>query len=322
VPAGGVRVYSSEGGDVAYRAAEGLIFPILADDGDWLQVITTCNAEEWVRSADVEIVEQVAPSTPGPGFELSRAVIVVDPGHGGRDLGAVGATSAYESNANLAIATILRDRLLQAEDVDWETGHIRPGDQYPAVAAVYMTRGPDNPDGGDVELGLAFRAEMANRVGADVLISIHNNTSPMRTISTPGADVFYAVHSEGSDRLASLIHEELILGLTPLASEWGAADITGPKSRVDVETGEDFYGLLRRTTPPSVIVEGMYISEPLEEQILQTELGQRAYADAVYRGLIRFLTTDEYGSEIHDPVEFNGNVGSPSTTSCVVPTQS
>ena len=125
-------MYSSEGGDVAYRAAEGLIFPILADDGDWLQVITTCNAEEWVRRADVEIVEQVAPATPGPGFELSRAVIVVDPGHGGRDLGAVGATSAYESNANPAIATILRDRLLQAEDVDveparpLEVGHALP----------------------------------------------------------------------------------------------------------------------------------------------------------------------------------------------------
>jgi hypothetical protein len=133
--------------------------------------------------------------------------------------------------------------------------------------------------------------------------------------------VFYAVGSPGSDRLASLIHEELVRGLAHFGDSWGAALETGAKARVDAETGDDFYGLLRRAEAPAVIIEGMYISNPPEEQLLQSEILQRAYADAVYRGLVRFLTTDEFGSDILEPEPFSGSVGTPSTASCVVPAQ-
>ena len=321
VPAGGVDLYAAPESEPFYRPAEGLIFPVLAEDGNWLHVITTCNTERWVRRADVEIVPARAPGEPGQGFDLASAVIVLDPGHGGRDRGAKGPSGSNESDANLAIGTWLRDRLLTGQDIDWETGHVRPGDQYPAVAAVWMTRGPDSPDAGDIELGLAYRAAMSNSVGADVLVSLHNNTTPSTTQETPGSDIFYSVGSEASDRLASLIHEELVRGLAEFGDSWGAATVTGAKARVDADTGEDFYGLLRRTEAPSVIVEGMYISNPPEELLLQSEILQRAYADAVYRGLVRFLTSDELGTEIIEPEPFSGSVGSPSTASCVVPAQ-
>lgn len=321
VPTGGVDLYTEPETEPFYRPAEGLIFPVLAEDGDWLHVMTTCSTERWVRRADVEVAPARSLGEPGQGFDLASAVIVLDPGHGGRDRGAKGPTGSNESDANLAIGTWLRDRLLTGQDIDWETGHVRPGDQYPAVAAVWMTRGPDSPNAGDIELGLAYRAAISNSVGADALVSLHNNTTPSTTQETPGSDVFYSVGSEGSDRLASLIHEELVRGLAEFGDSWGAATVTGAKARVDADTGEDFYGLLRRTEAPSVIVEGMYISNPPEEQLLQSEILQRAYADAVYRGLVRFLTTDEGGTEIAEPEPFSGSVGSPSTVSCVVPAQ-
>jgi len=321
VPPGGVDLYTEPESEPFYRPAEGLIFPVLTDDGDWLQVLTTCNTERWVRRADVELAQARSPMSPGPEFDLASAVVVLDPGHGGRDRGAKGPSGSNESDANLAISTWLRDRLLTGQNIDWETGHVRPGDQYPALAAVWMTRGPDSPEAGDIELGLAYRAAMSNSIGADALVSIHNNSAPSITQDTPGTDVFYSVGSPGSDRLASLIHEELVRGLAQFGTSWGAALETGAKARVDDETGEDFYGLLRRAEAPSVIVEGMYISNPVEEELLQSEILQRAYADAVYRGLIRFLTTDESGSEIRNPEPFSGSVGTPSTTSCVVPAQ-
>ena len=298
-----------------------MLLPILAVDGAWSHVLTTCSTEQWLRLADVETIESSVAADPGPGFDLTRAVIVVDPGHGGRDKGAKGATGTNESDFNLAIATLLEERLSTPHDVDWAEGRIMPGDSYPAVGRVLLTRGPDGPDQGDVELGLAYRAEIANQAGADALVSIHNNTTPRIIKETPGSDVFYAVSSPGSDRLASLIHQELLRGLAPFGSEWGSAAVSGPKARVDAETGDDFYGLLRRSVPPAVIVEGMYVTNPVEETLLQSRLVQQAYADAVYRGLVRFLTTDETGSELLEPVLFEGNVGSPSTTSCVVPTQ-
>ena len=227
-----------------------------------------------------------------------------------------------EAEVNLEISAILRLRLESSSSIEWETGRIRPGNDYPPVGAVWLTRTPEGPLDGDVELGLGYRAQVANRVGADALISIHNNSAPTTTRSTPGTDVFYAVSSPGSDRLASLIHQEMVRELAPLASEWGSAEVSGPKTPISPETGDDFYGLLRNADPPSVIVEGMYISQSREEAVLNTSVGKQAYADAVYRGLVRFLTTDEWGSQVLDPEPFSADVGRVTNLACVVPADS
>lgn len=321
IPEGGAELAAEIAGEVLYRAHEGLVFPVVAESGDWLRVMTTCSDEGWVRRAQTETIPAAFPSNPGPGFDLSEAVIVVDPGHGGRDEGAIGPGQSEEKEVNLAIAELLRKRLETSNDIDWATGTIRPGDEYPSIGAVWMTRESEGPNGGDVFLGLAYRAVLANSAGADALVSIHNNSSPSQTTDYPGSAVFYAVSSPGSDRLASLIHEELLLGLGPFASEWGSGKFNGPMARVDTETGDDFYGLLRRAESPAVIIEGLYISRDREEQLLGTQLVRQAYADAVYRGLVRFLTTDSFGTEVRDPDPFSGDVGSPSTSSCEVPVQ-
>lgn len=320
-PEGGVDLYDRAAGSVLLTAVEGLAFPIIEVSGIWYRVIDTCGDEAWVRRDEVGLVYPSEPEQTGPGFDISQAVVVVDAGHGGRDLGAKGASGTWESHVNLEIAAVLRDRLATPNTVDWTTGTITPGDTYPAVREVWLTRDPAGPLAGDIEMGLAYRAELANGVGAHALVAIHNNTSPARTSSTPGTDVFYAVGTPGSDRLASLIHEEMIRGLSRLGAEFGRAKITGVKTRVYADTGEDFYGVLRRADAPGVIIEGLYISEPAEEGILLSQAGQEAYADAVYRGLVRFLTTDDTGSEIQEPVPFDGDVGTVTNTACEVPAQ-
>ena len=89
----------------------------------------------------------------------------------------------------------------------------------------------------------------------------------------------------------------------------------------DPETGDDYYGLLRRATMPSVIVEGVYISEPEEEALLATPEFRQAYAEAVYRGVVRFLTTDEPGSGINRPEVFYDNAGTVSGNGCTLTEQ-
>lgn len=321
VPRGGADVYETRGGAIQVRAAGGLVFPVMEVSDDWFQVMVTCGRDAWVEASSVQVVAQEAPGTPGPGFDLSQAVIVIDPGHGGRDLGAVGPGGTTEAEVNVEIAALLRRRLESSSLIEWDTGRIRPGDVYSPVSAVWLTRAPEGPLDGDVELGLGYRAQVANRVGADALVSIHNNSAPTATSPTPGTDVFYSVSSPGSDRLASLIHQEMVKELGPLSTEWGSAEISGPKTRVFPDNGEDFYGLLRNADPPSVIVEGMYISQSREEAILNTSVGRQAYADAVYRGLIRFLTTDQWGSEVLDPEPFDADVGRVTNEACVVPEQ-
>lgn len=320
IPEGGAGLSEIAGGPLAINAHEGLVFPILEVTDPWYRVIDTCGREAWVGQSSVTTVPRSTPGVPGPGFDLSSAVIVVDAGHGGRDLGAKGATGIWESHVNLEIATLLRERLDNPHSVDWETGRVGPGDDYPAMSSVWMTRAPEGPLHGDVELALAYRAGIGNQVGADAIVSVHNNSAPGIVSPTPGTDVFYAVGAPGSDRLASLIHEEMIRGLEALSSEFGAARLTGARTRVEPD-GTDFYGLLRRGETPTVIVEGLYMSEPAEERILISRVGQQAYADSVYRGLIRFLTTDETGTEIHPPEVFDGDVGTVTYQACVVPTQ-
>jgi N-acetylmuramoyl-L-alanine amidase len=320
VPPGGAALWFVPGEAREFTAAEGLVLPFdLAVDG-YLRVTTTCADEHWVAAADVEVVPRATRATPGPGFDLAAAVIVVDPGHGFEDGGARGPNGLDEKVVNLDIADRLRTLLQSPRAVDWGTGDVLVGSDYPAVDAVWLTRDPNGPMGGDAETSLAYRALVADAAGADALISIHNNTVPKGERSSPGTEVFFSVGNPGSDRLASLIHEELVRSFSPLMSAWSGKSDAGLRGRVD-DGGEDFYGVLRRATQPAVIVEGLYLSEAPEEALLAQGHVRQAYAEGVYRGLVRFLTTDETGSPIPDPVTFSDSPGSPSFSDCDVPTQ-
>jgi N-acetylmuramoyl-L-alanine amidase len=321
VPEGGANLHAGPAGTVLQSVHQGIVLPVTSVDGSWLEVMDSCSNPVWVDSGEVMVVPRSSPQHPGGGFDLSRAVVVVDAGHGGRDWGAPGEDSTRESDFNLDIADRLRDLLLSDHDVDWETGRITPGSTYPAISGAHLTRDTTGPDGGDFEAGLAYRATVANSVAADALLSIHNNTGTDRTLQDPPRAVFYALSVEGSDRLASLIDEELFRSFDPFSTEWQGSGVQGTASRRDVDTGSDFYGLLRRSEVPAVIIEGVYVSDSAQNMLLQTTVFRQAYAEGVYRGLVRFLTTDEIGSPINEPTDFQGNVGSPTTTNCVVPEQ-
>lgn len=321
VPDGGIEIFGSPGGTALQTVHQGLVLPVTGVEGSWFAVMDSCSNPVWVNQADIQIVPKSSPQPTGASFDLTDAVVIVDAGHGGRDWGAPGPNGTRESNFNLDIADRLRDLLLSAHDVDWDSGRIGPGSTYPAISGAYMTRDTVGPDGGDFEAGLAYRATMANSAGADALIAIHNNTGADRTLDDPPTAVFYALSVEGSDRLASLIDEEVVRSLDPFSDVWRGSALQGTASRLDVETDTDFYGLLRRSDSPAVIVEGAFVSVPNQERLLETTVFRQAYAEGVYRGLLRFLTSDEIGSAINEPEPFQGDVGSPSTTNCVVPAQ-
>ncbi len=321
VPAGGTPVFAQPGGDPEYTIHEGILLGFDDRDGRWLEVMTTCNEPMWVRESDVDLVPRSrGAGSPGT-VDLSKATIVVDPGHGDRDWGGVGPSGLAEKEANLAISLRLRTLLTASHDVNWESGLIAPGDTVPAVDAVWLTRDPDGPNQGDYELGLAYRSHIANSAGADVLVSIHNNTVPTADPVGPGSEVFYAWSVDDSDRLASLIHQELLRSFESFDIDWKGGLILGARSRIDPETDTDYYGILRRADMPAVIVEGAYISEPAEEELLRTDAFRQAYAEAVYRGIIRFLSTAEEGERINDPEVFTSDAGTVSSAACQVPRQ-
>lgn len=321
IPSGGAPLASAPEGDPFMQIHEGIVLGFVGRSAGWLEVVTTCNETAWVRETDVQVTPQARPGTPGPGFDVGEAVVVLDPGHGDRDWGGVGPSGLAEKAVNLDIAERVRDLMEGSRAVDWQTGAISAGADVPAFSEVWLTRSRSGPNNGDYELGLAFRAEFANAAGADVFVSVHNNTVPRIDVDIPGTEVFYAVSVDDSDRLASLIYEELLRSFSPFEAAWRGGELLGARARVDPETDDDYYGILRRATMPSVIVEGVYIDQPDEEALLETEEFRQAYADGVYRGIVRFLTTTETGGTIRDPELFPDDAGTVDTSACVIPAQ-
>ena len=178
---------------------------------------------------------------------LAGRTILVDPGH--PPLGATGPTGFREAEANLAVALELRDLLAQAG------------------ARVLLTRSSDVP------LDLWPRVRLADSLGAELLVSIHNNALPdgVNPFTNNGTSVFY--NTPRSQPLATAIQRALVrrLGLR------------------DLGVGRGDLALVRPTWMPSVLTEGLFMMIPEQEAALRQLEGQRRYALAVREGLEAWL---------------------------------
>lgn len=226
--------------------------------------------------------------------------VVIDAGHGGKDPGAIGKKS-YEKDIALAIAL--------------KTGHYI-SENFTDVEVVY-TRDED------VFIGLDERAQIANKAGADVFISLHCNSNAS---SRPtGAETFVLGLHRTQDNLevaktenAAIFYEddyeEQYEGFNPNNDEdyivltmFQSANIdqsislaseiqdqfekrVGRKNRGVKQAG---FLVLRKTTMTGILVELGFISNPDEEKFLLSEDGQVYMASAIYRAFKNFKNTYE-----------------------------
>jgi N-acetylmuramoyl-L-alanine amidase len=293
------------------------------DDG-WIEVVTPCDVRAWVPATQLMADAPAAPLAPGTDANFADAVLVVDPGHGGpSNRGARSPDGALiEKEVNLDIAQRLRDLLSTPHDVDWQSGTIYVGDSIPAAGRVVVTRSGGGDDA-DYEAGLLFRAALADAVQAHALVSIHNNAGSDAESDVAASDVYYQSGVPESRRLAALLTTEFARSFAAFDADWVATLPVGAKSRLSPRDGEtQYYGILRRSAVPAVIAEGAYIANQSEADLLATAEFRQAYADAVYRALVRFITTDDEGGVSYDPVVWQGNAGSgDARTECVLPEQ-
>ena len=135
--------------------------------------------------------------------KVAGRLVVIDPGHGGSDPGAVAPDGTLEKDIVLNIAKYLQNRLNQAAVYTIltrsEDGWVKPG--------------PGSSFFGSKRQDLVERAEIANRSQADLFISIHCNSFPQSIWY--GAQTFYYPGREESRRLAVAIQTELALRLGP-----------------------------------------------------------------------------------------------------------
>ena len=125
--------------------------------------------------------------------------IVIDPGHGGEDGGAISCTGKNESNFNLQIALRMNDLL---HLLGYDTVMIRTTDSsvYTTGQTISQKKVSD----------LKQRVRIVDRTPSALLLSIHQNTFPEGQYS--GAQVFYA-KTDGSEELAKLLQDSLVCGI-------------------------------------------------------------------------------------------------------------
>jgi len=223
-------------------------------------------------------------------------VVVIDPGHGGRDPGAVGKISK-EKTINLNVALRL-GKLIDKNCKD--------------VKIVYTRKT-------DVFIPLDKRADIANNAKADLFISIHTN-AVAKGKHVRGAETFTLglARSEANLEIAkrenSVIliednYEQRYAGFNPRSSESYimfefiqdkhmeqsvklASLVQGQfrshAKRVDRGVHQAGFLVLRATTMPSILVELGYISNPDEEKYLNSKEGLDKLAEGIYNAFVAY----------------------------------
>lgn len=186
-----------------------------------------------------------------PSKSLMKKTVVIDPGHGGSDPGAVSG-KINEKDLNLQVAKILKDLLDQKG------------------MTVYMTRSEDR------YVGLHQRAEFANNLKADLFVSIHHNASP-NTAAQGVMTLFYPTSNNqkmNGRRFAEIVQRNMVEELK--TRDWGI--IARPNLVVT-----------RRTKMPAVIAELGFMTNKAELDRLVTYEFQKQAAEALYKSVLEAL---------------------------------
>ncbi len=231
------------------------------------------------------------------GLALAGPVdVLIDPGHGGEESGAVAPNGLREADVNLLVAEALRSRLL-------DQGY-----------SVLMTRYSDH------RMAIQARTALASALEPRLFISIHHNGGFPDPVDQPGTEVFVQFGDPESRRLGGLLWEEMQDEFADLDIPWVGTDALGVSWRQN-ESGTDLYGILRRTPElVTVLTEAMYMTTEAEAAFLATDEGVAREAEALTRGIVRWFDTQDPGSGHIDGLIFRGDLGTGGgTDGCVDP---
>ncbi len=235
--------------------------------------------------------DQITPSVPTvslgvPSHRIRK--VVIDPGHGGYDLGAISPSGINEKELALKIARMI---VLEISKMGVE---------------VTMTRHSD------VFIPLSERSKIANEKQADLFISIHANASPSRSLK--GFEVYYL--SQASDDMAVALEN------AENATSLGTAQVAGPTKGVkaiylDLEASENRresihaaqdiatavqesvvigarrvksaqFHVLKWTECSAILIEMGYLTNPEDERRLNDSRYQEELSRAIARGFLNY----------------------------------
>ena len=226
-----------------------------------------------------------------------KFTVVIDPGHGGKDVGAVGAIS-NEKSINLNIALALGNLIEQ---------------NLSDVRVIYTRKT-------DVFISLKGRAEIANRAKADLFISVHTNSVPPTKTPPQGFQVYTLGMHRAKDNLDVAMRENSVIslekgyektyqGFDPNSSESYIMfeilqsanmeksvelarliqrSVCSKANRNDKGVHQAGFLVLRETSMPSCLIELGFITSNEEEQFLNSSRGIDLMARGIYEAFVEY----------------------------------
>jgi N-acetylmuramoyl-L-alanine amidase len=230
--------------------------------------------------------------------EKKPFTLVIDPGHGGVDPGAIGG-KAKEKDINMSVSKLLASMIKE---------------KYPEVKVIF-TRTKD------VKIPLAQRANIANNANADLFISIHSNASKSR--SANGCETFtLGAGSSAEAKKAAMYENEVILSEENFETMYSGFDPRSSESYIifelirshDMELSADLaqmvqkgmtrnaklkdrgvssagFLVLHRTVMPSILVELGFITNGKDRAVIATKEGQKKLAKGIFEGFSEYYKT-------------------------------
>ena len=228
--------------------------------------------------------------------------VVIDPGHGGVDPGALGRRSK-EKDINMSVSRLLANMIKE---------------KHPEVKVIF-TRTKD------VKIPLVKRASIANNANADLFISIHSNASKARSAS--GCETFtLGAGSSAEAKAAAMYENEVILSEENFEELYKGFDPRSSESYIifelirshDMELSADFaqmvqkgmvkhsklknrgvssagFLVLHRTVMPSILVELGFITNSKDEGVIASKEGQKKLARGIFGGFSNYYNTYHKG---------------------------
>jgi N-acetylmuramoyl-L-alanine amidase len=187
------------------------------------------------------------PTLPTP---TGRRVVVIDPGHGGTDPGALGIGGLRETDITLHMSQEVA-RLLQEKGLQ-----------------VYLTRSDESR-----EVDLPPRVALAQKVRADVFVSIHANSINLSRQDINGTETYYAPGSASGAELGQVILDSITRNVNIPSRGMHSAR---------------FY-VIRHTTMPATLVETGFVTGAQDAPKLADPNFRRQMAAAIAQGIIEYL---------------------------------
>ncbi|MDC3041123.1 N-acetylmuramoyl-L-alanine amidase [Prochlorococcus sp. AH-736-B08] len=185
-----------------------------------------------------------------PSIKRNKFSVVIDPGHGGPDPGAIGIGGIKEADVVLEVSKIV-EKLLSGKGVK-----------------VSLTRNKE------VDLDLPPRVYFANKTNSDIFVSIHANASRGKRRDINGLETFYYRGWRG--RLLAKKIQKQILTVSPGSPDRG------------VKQGR-FY-VIKNTRMPAVLVEIGFLTGRIDARRLEKEAHRKRIAYAIAKGILEYLS--------------------------------